>query len=185
MKQYLTILLVLGVLVGGMYVYKSFTNNDKSLENSKIQKEQEETDSVPIQRIDDEIKEKTLKTAEKFLEAYINYDSENPADYVDKMKPYVTEEFFIGHVQNPKREPLEVKTYRIGELHISVAESTEHVGVSLSDEITVFGEVHRLKTTTDNKEIEEYKEYWLVFDKYKNDYLIKGIDIQDGTGHEH
>lgn len=189
MRNYLIVLLVLGVLVGGMHFYKYITNDDNSLVESKIPKQknkeekEEDIEILPIQHIDQKIKDKTLRIAEQFLDGYVNYDSSDPIAYVDKIKPYVSEQFFIKHVQHPKREPLTVKSYKwdIEKSKISFAESTGTKNVELSDTITIYAEITRIKTTTDNKTIDEPIEYWIEFEKINDDdYLINEINIQDG-----
>lgn len=49
-----------------------------------------------------------LKTAKKFLQAYLSFNGKNPTEHIEKAKPYMTERLYQEMIQHPPRPTAEM-----------------------------------------------------------------------------
>lgn len=179
MKKYFALFIVLSLLVMGMVLYQIF-NDEDSPSNKTLMNEDLVEEPIPLPTLPDEINTTLIDTASKFLEAYISYSSEEPTVYLERMKPTVTSSFFESHMQNPKREPLDVLAYTWdkGSSEITVMNPIEETEVT-KQKYTVYAEVSRIKTGKDG-ESEQMKDYLLELILIDGNWKVSEVDVQDG-----
>lgn len=190
MKKYIKyvsciISLVLGLVLLKLFVIPSGPAQGESpqVKDEMVKKEVTESDILPIQETDETLKKKILESSEEFLSGYINYSREKPVEYVEKIKPFVTESFYEKHAEYPKREPLQVKEYKWDPdaSNFSIAESVKTDNdFSVKSHLTVLVEVPREMINLENENILEDLDYWIEFQKEKGEWLVSEVNIHSG-----
>ncbi len=179
MRKYLALFIVLTLLVMGMVLYQIFTD-EVSPSNKTLMNQDLVEDTIPLPTLPDEINTALIDTASDFLEAYISYSSEEPTAYLERMKSTVTPSFYESHMQNPKREPLDVIAYSwdTDSSEITVMNPIEEIEVT-KQKYTVYAEVLRIKTGLEG-ESEQMKDFLLELVLIDGNWKVSEVDVQDG-----
>lgn len=182
MIKYFSLLAVLGILAIGLYFVGG---NDEELSPSS-----DKTDNIAPEEIlavlpiDESIETEVVGLAEKFLDAYVIYEQEKPAEYLEKIKPIVSKEFYAAHAERPKRESLEVIAYSWDreESLLSLVNAIKPEQETSMDEVTVYAEILRNRKTNEGTE-QEWKEYWMEMSRTTDKWLVSEVNIKDGKQH--
>jgi hypothetical protein len=109
--------------------------------------------------------------AEKFAQAYANYDASKPLEYVQNAKPYMTKGFYREWENEPPRRPLVLTK--------STAVKSETYPIELNDPYAIAWNVvimqEQINTLDDKVPLEEY--FWILLDKEDGGWKVKEVDI--------
>ncbi|TCW41593.1 hypothetical protein EDC32_1011259 [Laceyella sacchari] len=56
------------------------------------------------------------QTVERFLTVYLHYDGNQPTEYIEPTRPYVTESWFNQQIQAPPRPTVEIQSTRLHQI---------------------------------------------------------------------
>jgi hypothetical protein len=128
----------------------------------------------PVPAITQEELDASKLVAEKFAQAYANYDASEPQKYVQNAKPYMTEDFYYEWLTEPPRRPLALTK--------STAVKTETYPIELQDPYAIAWNVvimqEQINTLGDKVPLEEY--FWILLDKEDGEWKVKEVDITNG-----
>lgn len=135
-------------------------------------KEEQETELVI--KISEEDKAASKVIAEKFAQAYSNYDAEKPTEFIQNAKPYMTEGLYKEWEEEAPRKPLALVK--------STVKSVETFPVDGGDQYTIVWNVivqqEQLNPLGDLVPVEDW--FWIAVVKDKGEWKVKGVDITNG-----
>jgi hypothetical protein len=109
--------------------------------------------------------------AEKFAQAYANYDASKPLEYVQNAKPYMTKGFYLEWENEPPRRPLVLTK--------STAVKSEIYPIELNDPYAIAWNVvimqEQINAFGDKIPLEEY--FWILLDKEDGEWKVEEVDI--------
>ncbi|CRH64681.1 Uncharacterised protein [Chlamydia trachomatis] len=147
----------------------------EELELTEEQK-QIESENIPgSEYITDEDKAIAQNVAEKFAQAYGNYDSEKPLDFVHNAKPYMSEIFYNEWDKNPPRRPLA--------LIKSEVDSYEAYPIDTADKYTLmFNVVLQQKTVNslEDKDVPLETSLIIALKKTYGEWKVEGVNVSNG-----
>lgn len=143
----------------------------KLLELSPTVDEQtENVDTVPFFHSQEEI-DTSKMVAEKFSQAYANYDSAQPYNFLHNAKPYMTEGFYNEWATNYPRRPLALVK--------STAVKTEAYPIDGGDKYSIAWNVvinqAQINTLGDQVPVEEW--FYVILNKENGEWKVKDVDI--------
>ena len=172
------------LLIGFLFTYWTQIQTDADVE--KIQPvlegytpkednpEVEKPKSEPVPAITQEDLDASKLVAEKFAQAYANYNASEPKEYIQNAKPYMNEEFFREWLTQPPRRPLALTK--------STAVKTETYPIELQDPYAISWNVvimqEQINSLGEKVSLEEY--FWILLDKEDGEWKVKKVDITNG-----
>lgn len=112
--------------------------------------------------------------AEKFVQAYGNYNNQTPLDFIQNAKPYMTESFRSQWEQKPPRRPLALAKSTVKKMVTYPVDATEQYLIGWN----VVVSLATINTLGDN--VPEEKSMLIVLEKEQGSWKVKGVDITDG-----
>jgi hypothetical protein len=172
------------LLIGFLFTYWTQIQTDADvvktqpvLEESTAKEDAPEVETPkpePVPAITQEDLDVSKLVAEKFAQAYANYDASEPQKYVQNAKPYMTEGFYYEWLTEPPRRPLTLTK--------STAVKTETYPIELQDPYAIAWNVvimqEQINTFGDKVPLEEY--FWILLDKEDGEWKVKEVDITNG-----
>ncbi|MEC0413619.1 hypothetical protein P8807_19020 [Bacillus subtilis] len=166
---------------------KKKNNENATATNQKIHQYKEERDKAETEKSPDqtdsssqsnqeiyipteEQKKDAQHVAEDFLRAYHSFDIENPEEYLEKAKPYMTEELYSFYKQYPKRGTLEQQKVKVKEVSGMPADFQENVQVWNI-------EIKSENTDSDGKKTEQLTPYTVQVIKEEGEWKVNEVRI--------
>lgn len=153
---------------------KSDSSSSEEIELTEEQ-EQIEAENIPgSEYISDTDKAEAQNVAEKFAQAYGNYDSEKPLDFIHNAQKYLEYTMSQEWDKNPPRRPLALVK--------SEVEDYETYPVDTGDEFTLlFNVVLEQKTinTLGDKDIPLTTSILIALEEFNGEWKVKGVNIDN------
>lgn len=156
---------------------ESEKSDSSSSEEIELTEEQEKIESENIpgsEYISDADKAEAQNVAEKFAQAYGNYDSKKPLDFIHNAQKYLEYTMSQEWDKNPPRRPLALAK--------SVVEDYETYPIDTADEFTLlFNVVLEQKTinTDGYKDIPLTTSLLVALEEFNGEWKVKGVDIRN------
>lgn len=151
---------------------------DSSPSELELTEEQEqiESESIPgSEYIKEEDKAIAQEVAENFAQAYGNYDSEKPLEFIQNAKPYMSEVMAHEWDKNPPRRPLALVK--------SEVDSYEAYPIDTADKYTLmYNVVLQQKTVNslEDKDVPLETSLIIALKKTFGEWKVEGVNVSNG-----
>lgn len=136
--------------------------------------EETEPEKVTFEEMSQEEKEASKVVAEKFAQAYANYDASEPEYFILNAKPYMTEGFYMEWQENPPRKPLAMSKSTVKEVETYPVDGGDQYSIAWNVIVTE----ENINTLGDIGTIEEW--FWILMDKENGEWKVKDVDVTNG-----
>lgn len=136
--------------------------------------EETEPEKVPVEEMSQEEKDASKVVAEKFAEAYSNYDAADPEYFILNAKPYMSEGFYMEWEKEPPRKPLAMSKSTVKEVETYPVDGGDKYTIAWNVIVTE----ETINTLGDIGTIEEW--FWILMDKENGEWKVKDVDVTNG-----
>lgn len=134
----------------------------------------EKPKKTPVAAMTQEEKQSSKIVAEKFAQAYGNYDSENPLLFIQNAKPYMTEGFYSQWTEEPPRKPLALVKSTIIKKETFPVDGGDQYAIAWNVVLTE----NAVNTLGDKVQQEEW--LWILVEKENGQWKVKDVNVTNG-----
>ena len=191
----INVLLIIGILVLSLFLIYSTSKDESSDTNAEDgNKYKEEPDQYTIksereseraeneknpydqqENYDQDELERSKHIAVEFAKSYHSYDADNPRDYVNNVKPYVTDELYEKISEKTRREPLNRSYLAVNDVRVTP--------VSNKDRYTVkWNVIVKGSAESPDGNISDTEDWYLIsLKKTSNRWLVKDVKVNESN----